>query len=356
MAKIRVAVIFGGVSSEHAVSLLSAASVIRNLSTDDFEIICIGITEKGRWLYYPGDVSLIENGEWERHPDAIPAFISPDRATHGIVKTLPDGTFTTQKIDVAFPVLHGRNGEDGTIQGLFALAGIPFVGCDLISSAVCMDKAVTNTMLDHYGIAQAPWTVITHATLDSFEEIAGRCERDFGYPMFVKPANAGSSVGITKAHNREELRNGVRLAMTHDPKVVIEKGIVGKELECAVMGNSELFASVVSEILPCNEFYDYEAKYIEGSVTELPANISDELSDELRATAVKVYSLLGCGGLARVDFLYEEATNTLMLNELNTLPGFTAISMYPQMMNKSGYSYPELLKKLIMLAIERSEG
>lgn len=356
MAKLRIAVIFGGTSSEHDVSLMSAASVLENLPSDLYEIIPVGITKKGRWLYYPGPIEKISSGEWEKDPDCIPAFISPDRAVKGLLLTPQDERCSVKKIDAAFPVLHGKYGEDGTIQGLFMLADIPYVGCDMLSSAICMDKEVTNALLDHAGVPHTAWGAIRYDELDRFDEIADDWESRLGYPMFIKPANAGSSVGVSKAKNRDQLKDAVNLAFAHDHKVIAERTVVGKELECAVFGNGDAVASVVSEIVPNNEFYDYESKYDDPSTTYLPARIDSALSDKLRKTAVKAFKLLGCSGMARVDFLYEEASGTLYLNELNTIPGFTAISMYPKMMDASGTPYPELLKKLIDLAIERNRG
>lgn len=356
MVKTRIAVIFGGTSSEHGVSLISAASVIENLSGDLYEIIPIGITKKGRWLYYPGSIEKIASGDWEKDPGCIPAVISPDRAVKGLLLTPPGERPIVKKIDVAFPVLHGKYGEDGTIQGLFALADLPYVGCDTLSSAICMDKEMTNALLDHADIPHTPWGVIRHGDLDRFDDIADGFERRLGYPMFIKPANAGSSVGVSKVKNRQELEKAVSLAMTHDHKVIAERAVAGKELECAVFGNDDPVASVVSEIVPNNEFYDYASKYDDPSVTHLPARIDDALSNKLRETAVVAYRLLGCAGMARVDFLYEDATGILFLNELNTIPGFTAISMYPKMMEASGMPYPELLKELIHLAVERNRS
>jgi D-alanine--D-alanine ligase len=358
MAKIKVAVIFGGASSEHEVSLLSATSVIENIPTDKYEIIQIGITKKGRWLFYPGPVELIKNGKWETYADCVPAIISPDRTTKGIIKF--DGKdFTTQKIDVVFPVLHGKNGEDGTIQGLFALSAIPYVGCNVISSAMCMDKAVTNTLLEYAGIAQADWDYATKTELEDFDAVEARVSAKLGYPIFVKPANAGSSVGVSKANNKEELNDSVNLALTSDRKVVFERAISGKEVECSVMGmyGEEPITSIPGEIVPSNEFYDYEAKYISGlSKEHIPARISDEDLAKVRETAAKAYTVMGCTGLARIDFFVENDTGKILLNELNTLPGFTSFSMYPKLMEATGIPYPELIDRLITMAFTRTEA
>ncbi len=356
MERLKVAVIFGGASSEYEVSLLSAASVLRNIPRDRFETVNIGITQQGRWFKYDGAVEKIEDGSWVRDIDKLtPCVVSPDRAVHGLV-TFFMGSYKNERVDAAFPVLHGKNGEDGTIQGLFTLAGIPYVGCDVLASAVCMDKTVTSALLDGFGVKHAPWAAVFPRELDDFDALEARLSEKLGYPMFVKPANAGSSVGVTKARDAGALRKALALAFKHDRKAIVERTIVGKELECAVLGNGEPLASVPGEVVPCNEFYDYEAKYLAGtSETLIPARIDGDTQRALRETAVKAYKALGCTGLARVDFLYEEATGELYLNEPNTIPGFTAISMYPKMMEASGTPYPELIARLIELALEREK-
>lgn len=355
MAKIRVAVIFGGVSSEHEVSLVSATNVIQNLSRDKYEITCIGITKKGRWLYFPGDVAQIASGEWERNPDCAPAILSPDPIHKGFVKLDPDGT-SFQKIDVLFPVLHGKNGEDGTIQGLFDLSGIPYVGCGVLASAACMDKDVTHTILDSNGIRTARHRAILTYELDRLDEKCREFAAELGFPLFVKPANAGSSVGINKVSDEKSLADAIKFAFAHDKKVVVEEFIRGKELECAVFGNDAPIASIVGEIVPANEFYDYEAKYILGSTAlYIPARIDDKASAKIRETAVKAFKAMGCSGLSRVDFFLEE-DGGVVLNEINTLPGFTSISMYPKLMEATGVPYGSLLDKLISFAYEREEA
>lgn len=357
MSKKKIAIIFGGASSEHEVSLLSTASVLRNIPRDRFDTINVGITKDGRWFRYDGETEKIENGEWIKDEEnLVSAAVSPDTSVHGLIYKDKNGAYCAERIDAAFPVLHGRNGEDGTIQGLFTLANIPFVGCDLLSSAVCMDKAVTNALLDHFGIKRCAWRSVLKKDMDKFDGIERQLRAELCYPMFVKPANAGSSVGITKAHNKEELLEAFSIAFQHDKKIVVERNVIGKELEVAVLGNDAPVASEVGEIVPCNEFYDYDAKYLAGtSETLIPARITKEQSDEIRKTAVRAYSLLGCAGLTRVDFLLETETGEIYLNEPNTIPGFTSISMYPKMMEHSGVPYSELIAKLIDLAIERTE-
>ncbi|MEA4912792.1 MAG: D-alanine--D-alanine ligase family protein [Oscillospiraceae bacterium] len=355
MERLRVAVLFGGASSEYEVSLLSAASVLRNIPKDRFETINIGITKQGRWYKYAGAVESIENGAWTHDIDNLtPCILSPDRGVHGVV-TFAGGSYRNERVDVVFPVLHGKNGEDGTLQGLLTLAGVPFVGCGTLSSAVCMDKAVTSTLLDAAGIPHTPWAAVLPAQLADFDALATQLEQRLGYPMFVKPANAGSSVGVTKAHDKGELRGALDAAFRYDGKAVVERTVVGKELEIAVCGNDRAAASAVGEIVPCNEFYDYDAKYLANkSEALIPARISDAQAREIKERAVEAYRALGCAGLARIDFLLEEATGKIFLNEPNTIPGFTSISMYPKLMAASGVPYSELIARLIDLAVERA--
>lgn len=352
MSKIKVAVLFGGISNEHDISLISAASIISSIPADKYEVIPIGITKKGRWLFYPGDISCLPTGRWESNPDCVPAVILPDPMYKGIFK-VSDGSYSLVKIDAVFPALHGQNGEDGAIQGLLKLSGIPYVGCDVLSSACCMDKAVTHTILEANGIEMTQWRSVSDYELGRLDEICSGIAEELGYPLFVKPANSGSSVGANKADSPEELKNAIKLAFSHDKKVIIEKYVKGRELECAVFGKeNDAFASQIGEIRSCNEFYDYEAKYILGtSGLSIPADIPAEISDKIRETAVKAFRTMGCSGLSRVDFFLSD-DGRVLLNEINTLPGFTQISMYPKLMENMGISLPELLDKLITLSIE----
>lgn len=354
MAKIKLAVLFGGVSSEHEISLVSASSVISHIPQDKYEVICIGITKKGRWLYYPGDTSGILSGNWDEHPDCVSAILSPDPMHGGFVKILSDGQVSFQRVDCVFPVLHGRNGEDGTVQGLLELSGIPYVGCDTLSSAVCMDKAITHTILDQNGIKNARWMQLHRRDISRLDEACERFEQALGYPVFVKPANAGSSVGISKAKDKAMLKDAIKLAFSHDDKVIIEEGIIGREVECAVMGNDSPIASIAGEIIPENEFYDYEAKYVlSGTKLIIPAKLSDSTMERLRAIAAKAYQALCCSGLARVDFFVTEGEE-IILNEVNTLPGFTSISMFPKLFGASGVPYDTLIDTLVELAMQKS--
>lgn len=351
--KKKVLVLFGGVSSEHEVSLNSAKSVIENIPSDKYDVIPMGITRDGRWFVYTGDVSLLPESGWLRDESKLePAVISCDRSHHGIIR-LSDGK--PEYIDVVFPVLHGKNGEDGTMQGLLEISGIPYVGCGTTASAVCMDKAVTNAMTDFIGIPQAKWTAFDkHAYFADKGALLQSAAAKLGFPIFVKPANAGSSVGISKAKDIASLEKACEAAFEHDEKIVLEEGIVGKEVECAVLGNEDPIASVVGEVVPCNEFYDYDAKYLANeSELHIPARLTEEKQEEVRRAAVKAYRALGCSGFTRVDFFVRESDGEVMLNEPNTIPGFTSISMYPKLFAASGIPYSELLDRLINYALEK---
>ena len=353
-AKLSLAVIFGGVSSEHEVSRMSVTSILENLSNERYEVHMVGITKEGRWLLYTGPVEDILSGAWEQGP-VTPAFLSPDPSVHGLV-ALRDGKAETIHVDVIFPALHGKNGEDGTIQGLFQLSGIPYVGCDTESSAICMDKAVTHSLLSSADIEQAHYLWFYADRFDvAPDTIKNKIQARLDFPVFVKPANAGSSVGVSKVERLEDLDEAIRKAAKEDKKVVVEEGIKGQEVECAVLGNRDAEASIVGEIGASAQFYDYDDKYINGtSQLYIPARIPQEVSEKIRQTAVRAYRLLGCSGLARVDFFVTAGDNRVILNEINTLPGFTSISMYPKLWMAMGLSYGELLDKLIELALQRA--
>jgi D-alanine-D-alanine ligase len=350
--KLTVAVIFGGQSSEHEVSRVSASTIISNLDPEKYYVIPVGITKDGKWMIYNGPVENIKNGEWEKF--GTPAVLSPDASQKGLLKTV-GGKVKLIPIDLAFPVLHGKYGEDGTIQGLFELAQIPYVGNGVLSSSISMDKAFTKIIAKNAKIPQAKYVEVHSEDLKRIKTTASKIEKKLGYPCFVKPANAGSSVGITKAHNKEELMEGLKVAAVHDSKIVVEEGIVGREIECAVLGNrGHVEASCVGEIFSAGEFYDYDAKYNNAeSKTVVPAEISPEKQDEIRKMAVKVFNAVDGSGLARVDFFVENETENVIFNELNTLPGFTPISMYSMLWAACGKSTAELLDNLIELALER---
>ncbi len=346
-------VIFGSDSSEHDVSCVSACSVIKNIPADKYDTVMLGITKDGKWYLYEGDVDLLPEDKWVDSGKITPAVLSPDSNDRGLIVFGENGVRKIH-IDVVFPVLHGKNGEDGTIQGLFELAKIPYVGCGVLSSAVCMDKAFANAMADFAGIKQAKWLSVKKSEYPKIKnDFIEKCASYLGFPIFVKPANAGSSVGISKAKNASELEKAIDFAFGFDSKLVLEEAIVGKEVECAVLGNGEPAASCIGEIAPCNEFYDYEAKYQADSGLFIPARISDEEAEKVRAAAINVYKALDCRGLSRCDFFLRESDGEVYFNEVNTIPGFTSISMYPKLFGAVGIEYGELLDRLFTLAEEK---
>ncbi len=350
--KKKLLVLFGGESSEHEVSCVSAANVCENADKNIFDIILMGITKDGKWWLYDGDTAHMRSASWQEDTSLLrPAVISPCKAHHGIIVfDKPRASFEVVYIDVVFPVLHGRNGEDGRMQGLLELSGIPYVGSDTFASAVGMDKEATKLLCANAGVPVVPFIV----AYDGEEEaaLAEKSESEYGYPVFIKPANAGSSVGITKARDRKELLRGIKLAFENDKKLLIEPAVEGREIEIAVYGNEAPVASVCGEIIPHSDFYDYETKYINDSAECIaPADVKAEESDSLREAACRVYKALGCAGLSRVDFFLTE--KGFMLNEINTLPGFTPISMYPKLMQCMGVSYGDLITGLAELAEKR---
>ncbi len=353
MSRLTIGVVFGGASSEYEVSLLSACSVLNHIDRQKYDVVMLGVTKDGRWLRYSGGIEDIRANRWLESGHTTPAFISPDRSVHGIVELAPDGTASMTRLDAVFPVVHGKNCEDGTLQGLFTVAGIPFVGCDTLSSAVCMDKVIARITTDGVGIASTPWDWFYADALNDFDALEKRLSEKLGYPMFIKPANAGSSVGVSRASDKESLRQAAILALSHDRKVVAEQAVVGQEIECAVLGNDAPIASVVGEIAPKAVFYDYNAKYIDDTTDlYIPARIDEKTAQTVRDMAVKTYRALCCTGLARVDF-FAKKDGTVLLNEINTIPGFTHISMYPKLFEAYGIPYPELIDRLITLALER---
>ena len=334
MKKIKLGIIYGGLSTEHEVSINSAKSIIDNIDKDKYEIYKIYIDKKGNW--YKEDNKIDNVFEYLRN------------------------------LDVIFPILHGLYGEDGTIEGLFELLGVPYVGCNVLSSSICMDKIYTKMILDKIGIDTAKYIYVKKVkdkyiyinnTFDekelSLEEISLLVEDSLSFPVFVKPSRSGSSIGINKAHNKEELIKYIKYASGFDSKILIEENIIGRELECAILGNDLVEASPIGEILPKGEFYSYNAKYIDDSETLIPNDIDKIVCDKIRSVAVKAYKALDCRGLSRVDFFLEKDTNRIILNEINTMPGFTTISMYPKLWESIGISYKELLDKLINLALEK---
>ena len=344
---------FGGISPEHAVSLRSAESVLNNLDHEKYNVIPVGITMEGDWICYGGkDYSLLPDERWLQHPDNRRAAISPVRG-QGLL-TFEGDCVVREMIDVVFPVLHGENGEDGTVQGLLKLAGIPCVGPQVAASAVSMDKTLTKLVADNAGIPQAAWRLVRNSDLHTkMESILEEIEEAFSYPVFVKPAGTGSSVGVAKAADREQLREALLQAGIYDEKILVEEFIHGREVETAVMGNASPIVSVCGEIDSGAEFYDYEAKYVtDTSVSYIPARIPEDVAEQVRDLAARVYTAIGCRGLSRVDFFVKFENNEIVFNEINTLPGFTSISMYPKLFAASGIPYSELLDELIRLALE----
>ena len=430
--KMSVVVLFGGMSSEHEVSRVSAGTFVDQLDRQRYELLTIGITKEGRWLYTEADSAQMADGSWEELPGNMPCVLSPDRADHGLILFTPAGQVEKVHVDVVIPVLHGLWGEDGTVQGLLELAGIPYVGCGVLASAVCMDKAVANAMFDASGIPHTKWLSATRWEIESdpdgvcdgviaklgwpifvkpanagssvgiskvsnreelkkaialalendrkvvFEangvphtkwvaanrweiesDLEGVCdgvEQKLGWPVFVKPANAGSSVGISKVSSREELKKAIDLALENDRKVVFEAFVDGQEVECAVIGSDPAVATRPGEILAGAEFYTYDDKYKNGvSQTVIPAHLPEAKLDEVKTYAAMAYTALNCEGLARCDFFVEHGTGRVLINEINTFPGFTSISMYPKLMEHEGLPVPALIDRLIALALERKE-
>lgn len=359
MSKIKLGVIFGGMSTEHDVSIVSGSSVLKNLNKEKYEIVPIYINKNGEWYLYTKNINEMEILEIGKEPEELEIIENP--------------TKLLKQLDVAFPVLHGLYGEDGTIQGLFELLNIPYVGCRILGSSLCMDKVYTKIILDKANINQVKYIYIRKfeyknseksansqyvyinenfdEEIFNIEEICKLIIEKLGLPVFVKPSNSGSSVGINKANNLSELKDAIKYATQFDKKIIIEESINARELECAVIGNEIVQTSCVGEILPAENFYSFNAKYNNSeSKVEIPANISNELSEKIRKIAEKAYKAVDAKGVSRVDFFIDKDTQEIYLNEINTMPGFTTISMYPQLWNKCGKTYTDLLDEMIFNA------
>lgn len=346
-----VAIIYGGKSGEHQVSINSAASVVKYLNREKYEVVPIYITIEGKWLYPVLPQTLLDNNFNENN--AKEASILPDPSKQGLFILAEQSEL---KLDVVFPVMHGTYGEDGTIQGLLELASIPYVGAGVTGSAVGMDKIMMKSVLAYHQIPQVKFLTIERDKLhgEELKLVISNIENELGYPCFIKPANLGSSVGISKAKNREQLIAGLNEAGQYDYKLVVEEFVDAREIEVSVLGNKQPIVSIPGEIIPCNEFYDYKAKYIDNkSELIIPANVTDEELVIINQIAIKAYQALDCACLARVDFFVTKNDKRVLINEINTLPGFTNISMYPKLWEKSGVKYSELLDKLIILAEEK---
>ena len=348
MKKLKLAVICGGMSTENEVSVISSNSILKNLDKEKYEIYKVYIEKDGKWYEFEIKDENISIGEKINK-----------------TKEIVDITSYLKNMDVVFPVLHGLYGEDGTIQGMLELLKIPYVGCKVLASSLGMDKVYTKIIFNKAGLNQVKYEYIRsynkkyiyidenfNEEIMELEDIAEKVEKKLKYPMFIKPSNSGSSVGVSKANNKEELKKYIKYAEKFDRKILIEEGIDAREVECAVLGNEDVIASCVGEIKAADDFYSYDAKYKnQESKTEIPANITKELSEEIRKQAIKAFKAIDGKGLSRVDFFIEKNTNKIYINEINTLPGFTNISMYPKLFEKSGIKYNELIDKLIDLAV-----
>lgn len=352
MDKKKIAVLFGGQSSEHVVSCMSAANVIEQIDTLKYDMVLIGITEEGHWLKTES-VEDIRSGAWRDR--RVEAVISPDATKQCIMYTEGDRRWE-EKVDVVFPVLHGLYGEDGTVQGLFSLAKLPYVGCGVLSSAVSMDKLYTKIIVDDLGIRQAAYVpVMVWKMRQDMDWVIRQVEDRFAYPVFIKPSNAGSSRGVSKAENREQLIAGLEEAARHDRKILVEETIVGHEVECAVLGGGEkpVQSSGVGEILAAADFYDFDAKYYnEESRTVINPQLPGNAAEKVKKAAEKIFNAVDGYGLARVDFFVTDS-GEVIFNEINTMPGFTAISMYPMLWEAAGIPKKQLIDRLIDLAFER---
>jgi D-alanine-D-alanine ligase len=359
--KLRVGVIFGGRSGEHEVSVASAASVIEALDKDKYEVVPIGITHEGRWLA-GSDPRRILTGvamdEAGKDMSVTPVIITGDPTQNGLI---PADTSSAEQegsigpLDIVLPVLHGTYGEDGTLQGLLEMAGLPYAGCGVLGAALGMDKEKAKMVFASAGLPIVDWLTVPRYVWEHDQEaIIRRIEERFSYPVFAKPVNLGSSVGVGKAHDRSELVRKLTTALEFDRKALIEPAINCRELECGVLGNDQPVASIVGEVVPSNEFYDYRAKYVDNaSRLYIPAEVPAALLESIQQLAVAAFLALDLSGLARVDFFLDKDSGTIYLNEVNTMPGFTEISMYPKLWEASGIPYPELLDRLIHLGIER---
>lgn len=358
MKKLRVAVLFGGRSGEHDVSLMSARSVVSVLDPNRYEVVQVGITLDGNWLTGENALAAFENGDTKNLDRVIPPTDPASRQSLFVLRSTKTGDKfeTLAAIDVFFPVLHGPFGEDGTIQGLFEMADVAYVGAGVAGSSVGMDKAIFKDVMRANGIPLVNSILVLRGDIENnMDDVIKKAEELGEYPLFTKPANLGSSVGISKCNNRSDLAEGLMDAARYDRRIIIENGVKNvREIEVSVLGNEEPQASVCGEILPSREFYSYESKYIDGtSGLLIPAPLPEDVANKIREYAIRAYKAIDCAGMARADFFIEKETNKIYLNELNTIPGFTSISMYPKLWQASGLTYAQLVDRLIELALER---
>ena len=354
MRKKAVAVLFGGQSSEHEVSCISVVTIANHINKDNYDVYLIGITPEGKWVLVK-DVESIQDGSWKE--SKVSAVLSPDATHHGLIVNDEAGCRIVP-IDVVFPVLHGLYGEDGTVQGILELARIPYVGCGVLASAVSMDKLYTKIVVDTLGIRQAAYVAVYSQELKDMAAVVKKIEDKFVYPVYIKPCYAGSSKGVSRAVDRAELEAGLLEAVKHDRKILVEECIVGREVECAVLGGSDVRASGVGEVLAASDvaFYDFEAKYYNpDSRTVLDPDLPGNVTEEIRKNAVRIFKAVDGFGLSRVDFFVTRDKGEVVFNEINTLPGFTSISMYPTLWENRGIGKAQLVEKLIQSAFVRWE-
>ena len=357
--KLRVALLYGGRSAEHAVSVSSARSVMEALDPERFEVVPIGISRQGAWLLpstTPLELTAPAGALPEVEASGDEIALRPEQRAGAL--GLVGGSERIGRIDVVLPILHGPHGEDGTVQGLFELAGLPYVGAGVLASALAMDKPMAKVVLAQAGLPQGPYLVLRESDWRADPDaVARRVAGELRYPVFTKPARLGSSIGITKVKAPDQLADGLEAAFAHDAKVLVEQGVVARELEVGVIGNQAPAASVVGEVIPGHEFYDFEAKYLdETSKLVIPAPVPSAVAERVRELAVRAFRALDCEGFARVDFFYLDATAELLVNEVNTIPGFTPKSMFPLLWDASGLPYPELIARLVDLAMERHQA
>jgi len=349
MKKLKIAVLFGGCSSEYGISLKSAYSVITNIDNTKYDPVLLGITQSGEWFHFSGTPERVKDDTWNNPNDCVRAIISPDRETHGVL-IFDNNNSRSIKLDVALPVLHGKNGEDGTVQGLLELAGIPIVGCNTLSSALCMDKDRAHKIAHAAGV-KVPCSVVLENETDA--ETVFEQTKNISYPLFVKPVRAGSSYGISKVLNRDELPAAIKLAYEYDDRVIVEENIPGFEVGCAVLGNDKPVVGELGEIELSGGFFDYKEKYTQGTYSyHVPARISPQKTDEIKNTAKKIYRALGCTGFARVD-IFLTPSGEIVFNEVNTIPGFTDHSHYPRMLQAAGMTFEQIINTAIEQTVKK---
>lgn len=347
-------VIFGGASSEHDISVMSAKNIVKNISKEDYDLYLVGITKKGRWIYVQRPEEL-ENGQWIYGNKN--AYLLPDAEKKAIMIIEDDFEAEVQSVDieVCFPILHGKNGEDGTIQGLLELSGIPYVGCGILSSATAMDKVSTKIIVEDLGVKQAKYLYFNKHT-NTADEVIAKVEKTLKYPVFVKPSNSGSSMGISRATNKEELQKSIKIAAREDSRIVVEEAVVGREIECAIYASDEVKVLGLGEIIAGNDFYDFDAKYLnDSSRTVVDPELEEGVKDKIYEAAKLIFDKMDCHSLSRVDFFVEDKTNEVIFNEINTMPGFTDISMYSMIANSAGISIRELISELLASAFTRKK-